>query len=161
MNRLIQFSRMLLPLGLLALSLAGREARPVSAGALAQNSCCPARQTTVELDPRSYKIWPSGSRTFVAAQWSSAAGSASFTVLNPGISPAPALTATVEVIDHNPMTQTPIDDVTYSYPIPALAPGGSVNVAVPLDPSQCDIFVTIDLGSGGDTVLRTGNPAAC
>jgi len=161
MKRFFRLSRMILPMGLLVLSLAGLEASPVSAGTLAYNSCCPASQTGVEIDPTSYKVWPSGSRTFVAAQWSAATGSAALTLLNAGILPAAAFTATAEVSDHNPMTQTPIDDVTYSYPIPALAPGAFFKVTIPLDPNQCDIFVTIDLGSGPNTVLRTGNPAAC
>jgi hypothetical protein len=155
---------MLFPwLGLLALLLASLDAAPAAAGTLVNDSCsgCQVSQTNVEIDPGSYKVWPSGSRTFVNAQWSPASGSASFLVRNAGIIATNPFTATAEVSDHNPLTQTPIDDVTYSYAIPPLAPGASVDVTIPLDPAQCDIFVTVDLGNGHDTVLRTGDPAAC
>jgi hypothetical protein len=164
MNPLGKSRRLLFPwLGLLALMLASLDAAPAVAGALVKDSCnsCQVSQANVEIDPTSYKVWPSGSRTFVNAQWSPASGSASFTVRNAGIVATNAFTATAEVSDHNPLTQTPIDDMTYSYPIPPLAPGASVDVTVPLDPAQCDIFVTVDLGDGHDTVLRTGDPAAC
>jgi hypothetical protein len=149
-------------LGLLVLRLVFAAA-PASAGTPLQYSCsaCQTAQTTLEIDPTSYKVWPSGSHTFVNAQWSSQSGSASFTVRNTGSLTSSAFTATAEVSNHNPLTQQPVDDVIYQYPIPSLAPAASMDVAVPLDPSQCDIFVTVRLGNGQSMVLRTGNPATC
>jgi uncharacterized membrane protein len=121
----------------------------------------PMGSAQVEVDPTSYKLWPSGSRTFLNVVWGSAAGQASFEVRNSGTAPSSPFTARVDVSNHNPLTQTPVDDMTLSYAIPSLDPGATTEVTVPLDPTQCDIFVSVDLGTGSPIVLRTGNPATC
>jgi hypothetical protein len=147
---------------MLALSAACALA-PIAASAASTSDCdgCLASAATVVVDPSSYKVWPSGSRTFLSVQWGSAEAHASFDIKNLGSAPSPELTAGIVVSNHDPLTQTPVDSTTYTYPVGSLAPGGVATVTVPLDPTQCDIFVSVDLGTGGPTVLRTGNPAAC
>lgn len=134
-----------------------------AAGTMLQGACasCNASAPAVMVDPASYKLWPSGSRTFVNAQWTPNGGEASFDVRNFSDAPTPALTATVEVSDHDPASQVPLDHTVHTYPIPALAPGASSTVHVPLDPTQCDIWVSVALGLGDPTIMRTGNPATC
>jgi hypothetical protein len=122
---------------------------------------CQASAATLVVDPSSYKLWPSGSRTFLSVQWAAETASASFDIKNLGSAPSPELIVDVVVSNHDPLTQTPMTTTSYSDPIASLASGATATINVPLDPTQCDIFVSVDLGSGAPTVLRTGNPAAC
>ena len=148
---------------LLAASLAGFGAPHVSATAIIQNDCtgCNAVSGSPGVDPASYKLWPDGNKTFLNVHWSSTGGVASFDVRNFGAEPTPALTASVDVSDHDPISELPRDHTGHIYQIPPLAPGELMTVTVPLDPTQCDIWVTVDFGFGSPTVLRTGNPATC
>lgn len=148
---------------LFAVSLAGAGAPHAFATSVIQNDCagCDAVSGSIGVDPASYKLWPDGNKTFLNVQWSSAGGVASFEVRNFGGDPSPALTASVEVSDHDPISELPKDHLVRMYQIPPLAPEASTTVTVPLDPTQCDVWVTVDLGSGSPTVLRAGNPATC
>jgi hypothetical protein len=150
-------------LGLLGIVLVSIVPSSALAGASMQNSCgsCQSAPAAIIVDPVSYKLWPSGARTFANVQWGTYAGSASFSLLNSGSAPTSPFTATVQVNDYDPLSQIPMDGISYSYSIPALTPGQTATVTVPLNPAQCDIFVTVNAGAGPPTVLRTGNPAAC
>jgi hypothetical protein len=163
MNRTAYLLRLISAIAALtAAATAGSGSRALAGPSMTGNCAkCAAAIPSVFVDPASYKLWPSGARTFLNVRWTPTSGEASFDLRNAGADSSPAFAVSVTVSNHDPILQTPINELDYSYPVTSLAPGAATTITVPLDPSQCDIFVSIDLGSGAATVLRTGNPAAC
>jgi hypothetical protein len=132
--------------------------------ALADNATCVACQASIQylaVDTASFKLWPSGSKTLLDVVWTPSNSQASFNLLNSGVATTPQTTIIVLVDYHDPLTQTSIGGTSYTYSVPALNPQTTSTVTIPLDYAQCDVFVTVDLGSGVPSVFRTGNPAAC
>src|SRR5580700_6726100 len=106
MHRHLAPTRIVAPALALVIALA-LGAAPVWAGAVVKNTCagCQASQAGIEVDPASYKVWPSGSRTFLNAEWHTTPASATFAILNNGAAPSPPFTAMADVIDHNPLSE--------------------------------------------------------
>jgi hypothetical protein len=137
-------------------------ASPMAAVATADGlGCCVSAGQALTVEESSYKLWPSGAKTVVDVVWLPTDSRASFEIINSGGATTQPATATVTVDYHDPLTQIPMTSTTYSVAVPALGPQTTTTVTVPLDYAQCDVFITIDLGAGNPTVLRTGNPAAC
>jgi hypothetical protein len=122
---------------------------------------CHAAVQSLNVDASSYKLWPSGSKTLLDDFWLPGASTASFSLVNGGTAAIPATNVTIVVENHDPLTQVPVNAMSYTYGVPGLAPQTTATITVPLDYNQCDIFLTLDVGNGVPTVFRTGNPAAC
>lgn len=120
---------------------------------------CPSTPAAVVIVPASYKLWPSGAKTFLQTHWSPNASSGLVTLTNSGTSTSSSFGLTVAVENHDPATESLQSSTAYTYALPALAPDQDVSLSVPLDYSQCDIYVIFDLAA--PATLRTGNPAAC
>jgi hypothetical protein len=132
--------------------------------ALADNSNCAACQANAQslsVDTSSFKLWPSGSKTLLDVVWTASDSRASFNLLNSGTAATPQTAINVLVDYHDPLTQTSTGGMSYTFSVPQLNPQTTSAVTVPLDYSQCDVFITVDLGNGTPMVFRTGNPAAC
>lgn len=113
------------------------------------------------IDPDSYKVWPSGSRTLTYVEWSAADSSAQLNLTNAGKAPLPRFVVNVRVDYHDPISQQVASSQSYDFVIEQLAPAASAAIQIPLDYAQCDVYLSLDLGGDSLTVFRTGNPAAC
>lgn len=113
------------------------------------------------VDPASFKLWPDGARTILNATWSPSGSSAPFNVRNYGTTPTTETRVTVTVEDHDPAGEALLGSTRYSLTVPSLDPGETATINVPVDYTQCNVYISVDLGSGSPTVLRTGDPAAC
>ncbi|HTE84560.1 MAG TPA: hypothetical protein VK821_07490 [Dehalococcoidia bacterium] len=122
---------------------------------------CRAAAQSLTVDQSSYKLWPSGARTLLDVVWSPQNSKASFSLVNNGPTATEMLNVNVLVNNHDPLSQTSVNSTAYTFAVPALAPQTAATVTVPLDYAQCDVFLTVDLGTAAPTILRTGNPAAC
>jgi hypothetical protein len=140
-------------------ALAGGSARADQSAVC--SSGCDSLPAGVSVDPASYKLWPSGARTLLDTTWAPASSVGVFALLNSGATPSPPFTLGISVEDHNPAGEALLGSTSLNYAVPALDPGQSVKLGVPLDYSQCDIYIVVAPGSVHPTVLRAGDPAAC
>jgi hypothetical protein len=157
--------RMAIAAGVLAAMLiaAGGPANRAAAAGTDSGAClsCGASSIAPAVDPSTYKTWPSGARTLLDVKWAPSASTAQIALTNQNSGPTQAFALNVLVDYHDPLTQTSQSTVQHAYLVPALDPQSSTTISVPLDFAQCDVFITLDFGSGLTLVFRTGNPAAC
>jgi len=144
---------------LAGISLANGAAHADDLAACSPN--CGALPAGVVVDPASYKLWPSGARTLIDDTWSPNDSVGVIALLNTSASASPAFTLSVRVENHDPIGEAILSGTSLTYDVPALDPGQNLSLGVPLDYTQCDIYLVVAAGSAAPTVLRTGDPAAC
>lgn len=139
-------------------------AAPGGARADDVDSCAVACSTLpagVTVDPASYKLWAGGARSLLDTTWSPESSVGVLALLNSGASQSPTFMLSIRVENHDPISEAVISAASFSYAVPALDPGQSLRLGVPLDYTQCNIYLIVAPDSVSPTVLRTGDPAAC